>query len=115
MHWEQKHIIQSSTTMIFPIVCQKGKVQRLLHLKNDGEEHQVENYENQPTVMATRQDIADCFKLGKLINQYKNLCLPSHEVHCEPEFCRIDEIDSDHSDDEQEIAELHLCSGNNEL
>ena len=49
----------------FPILCQKGKYQRLLHFKNDGEEHEVEHYENQQTLITTRQYIADCFKLGK--------------------------------------------------
>ena len=68
---------QCGSNDFFPILCQKGKDQRLLHLKNDGVEHEVEHYENQQTVMATRQDIDDCFNLGKSINQYKNLSLPS--------------------------------------
>ena len=34
---------------------QKGKDQRLLHLKNDGEKHKVEHYVNQQTVMATHK------------------------------------------------------------
>ena len=59
---------QCGSNDFFPILCQKGKDQRLLHLKNDGEEHEVEHYENQQTVMATRQDNADYFKLGKPIN-----------------------------------------------
>ena len=94
---------QCGSNDFFPILCQRGKDQRLLHLKNDGEEHEVEHYENQKTVMATRQDIADCFKLGKSINQYKNLCLPSYKMQCEPEYSRID------------VAELHFSSGDHEF
>ena len=106
---------QCGSNDFFPILCQKGKSQRLLHLENDGEEHEVEHYENQQTVMATRQDIADCFKLGKSINQYKNLCLPSYKMQCEPEYSRIDEIETDSSDDEEDVAELHLSSGDHEF
>ena len=104
-----------SSNDFFPILCQKGKDQRLLHLKNDGEEHEVEHYENQQTVMATRQDIADCFKLGKSINQYKNLCLPSYKIQYEPEYSRIDDIETDSSCDEEEVAELHLSSEDHEF
>ena len=45
---------ECGSTDFFPMLCQKGKEQRLLHLKNGGEEHEVEHYENQQTVMATR-------------------------------------------------------------
>ena len=65
--------------------------------------------------MATQQDIADCFKLRKSINQYKNLCLPSYKIQCEPEYTRIDEIETDSSDDEEDVAELNLSSGDHEF
>ena len=65
--------------------------------------------------MATHQDIADCFKLGKSINQYKNLCLPSYKIQCEPEYSRIDEIETNSSDDEEDVAELHLSSVDHEF
>ena len=106
---------QCGSNDFFPIFCQKGKDQRLLHLKNDGEEHEVENYENQQAVMATGQDIADCFKLGKSINQYKNLCFLSYKMQCEPEYSRIDEIETDSSDDEEDVVELHLSSEDHEF
>ena len=112
---EQNDDGQCGSNYFFPILCRKGKDQRLLHLKNDGEELELEHYENQQTVMATRKDIADCFKLGNSINQYKNFCLPSFKMQCEPEYSRVGEIETDSSDDEEDVAELHLSSGDHEF
>ena len=53
--------------------------------------------------------------MGKSINQYKNLCLPSYKIQCETEYSRLDEIETDSSDNEEDVAELHLFSGDHEF
>ena len=45
-----------------------------LRLKNDGNEHHVEDYLEDNEILATMQDMTDWFQLGKTIIQYKQLC-----------------------------------------
>ena len=52
----------------FPIICQHGNDRRILHLKNDGDVKHIEGYKRDNEVLATMQDMAGCFKLGKTIN-----------------------------------------------
>ena len=66
----------------YPIICQPGKTRKTLGLTNDRNEHRVENYLEDNEVLATMQNMTDCFKLGKSINQYNNfaLALAQHQV-----------------------------------
>ena len=45
-------------------------MRKTLRLKNDGKEPHVEDYLEDNEVLATMQDMTECFKLGKTINQY---------------------------------------------
>ena len=59
------------------------------------------------------QDMTDCFKLGKTINQYKKLCSsisPASSTSSlnERDYSDIEQYDEESTDDETEIAELNL-------
>ena len=58
----------------YPIICQRGRTGKTLRLKNDGNEHHVEDYLEDNEVLATMQELTDSFKLGETINQYKQFC-----------------------------------------
>ena len=84
-------------------------------LKNDGNEHHVEDYLEDNEVLATLQALTDCFKLGKTINQYKQLCSSispassTSSLH-ERDYSDIEQYDEESTDDETEIAELNFES-----
>ena len=64
-------------------------------------------------VLALMQDIADCFKLGKTINQYKRLCsdVCSYFTNYSREEDSYSEIEVQHDEDydsDSEIAELNI-------
>ena len=101
----------------YPILCQQGDERRALHFKNDGDEQLlevIENYCADDEIAVTMQDIGDCFKLGKTINQYKQLCSdtsPTYSLSDVSEANNYDAIiyDNDYtSDDDVEIAALHM-------
>ena len=58
------HLIRTST-----LSSGNKLIRERLGLKNDGNEHHVEDYLEDNEVLATMQDMTDCFKLGKTINQ----------------------------------------------
>ena len=76
VHYTIKHEEEQNASYndFYPIICQQGKTRKTLRLKNDGNEHHVEDYLEDNEVLATMQYMTDCFKLGKTINQYKQLC-----------------------------------------
>ena len=53
----------ASYNKFYPIICQQDKTRKTLRLKNDGNEHDVEDYQEDNEVLATMQDVTDCFKL----------------------------------------------------
>ena len=57
----------------YHIICRQGKTKKTLRLENDGNEHHIEDYLEDNEVLASMQDMTDCFKLGKTVNQYKQL------------------------------------------
>ena len=75
VHYTIKHEEEQNASHndFYPIICQQGNTRKTLRLKNDGNEHHVEDYLEDNEVLATMQDMTDCFKLGKTINQYKQL------------------------------------------
>ena len=70
---EDEH--NASYNDFYPITCRQGNTRKTFRLKNDGNEHQAENYHKDNEILATIQELYDCFKLGKTVNQYKQLCL----------------------------------------
>ena len=75
MHYTIKHEDSQdiSCNDFFPIICKQGNDRQILHLKNDGDEQHIEDYMEDNEDVATMQDMADSFKLGKTINHYKRL------------------------------------------
>ena len=99
----------------YPIICQEGNRRKSLRLKNDGNEHHVEDYLEDNEVLATMQDMTDCFRLGKTINQYKQLCSsfsPASSTSSlnERDYNDIEPYDEESTNDEAEIAELNFES-----
>ena len=59
----------------YPIHRQKGNDEKILRLQNDGESYALNSISNDlPTLSA--QSAADCFRMGKTINQFRHLCYP---------------------------------------
>ena len=117
VHYTIKHEEERNASHedFYPIICQQGNARKTLRLKNDGNEQHVEDYLEEIEVLATMQDITDCFKLGKTINQYKQLCSSislassTSSLH-ERDHNGIKQYDEELRDDETEIAELNLES-----
>ena len=76
VHYTIKHEEEQNASYndFYPIICQQANTRKTLRLKNGRNEHHVEDYLEDNEVLATMQDMTDCFKLGKTINQYKQLC-----------------------------------------
>ena len=117
VHYTIKHEEEQNTSYndFYPIICQPGNTRKTLRLKNDGNEHHVEDYLEHNEVLATMQDTTDCFKLGKTINQFKQLCSSispassTSSLH-ERAYSYIEEHDEESTDDEIEMAELNFES-----
>ena len=117
VHYTIKHEDEQNASYndFYPIICQQGNTRKTLRLKNDGNEHHVEDYLEDNEVLATMQDMTDCFRLGKTINQYKQLCSsisPASSTSSlnERDYSDIEQYDEESTDDEIEIAELNLES-----
>ena len=115
VHYTIKHEDEQNASYndFYPIICQKGNTRKTLTLENDGNEHHVEDYYEINEVLATMQDMTDCFKLGKTINQYKQLCssispASSTSSFNERDYSDIEQYDEESTDDGNEIAELYF-------
>ena len=60
----------------YPIHCQQVNDNKVLRLHNDGENFTF-NSLSYKFATTTIQYAADCFRLGRTINQFRRLCLPS--------------------------------------
>ena len=93
----------------YPIHCQQGSDTKDLRLHNDGENVTLNSLSNEfPTT--TIQSATDCFRLGKTINQFRRLCLPSMQSlssveDSEPTYSSINSLSTNEGDDT--IVELH--------
>ena len=117
VHYTIKHEEEQNVSYndFYPIICQQGNTRKTLRLENDGNEHHVEDYLEDNEVLATMQDMTDCFKLGKTINQYKQLCSsisPASSTSSlnEHDYSDIEQYDEESTDDGTEIAELNFES-----
>ena len=65
VHYTIKHEEEQNASYndFYPIICQQPKMTKTLRLKNDGNEHHVEDYLADNEVPATMQNMTDCFKL----------------------------------------------------
>ena len=100
---------------MYPVIWQQGNTRKTLRLENDGNEHHVENYLQDKEVLATKQDMTDCFKLGKTNIQYEHFCSgfsPATYTFSlnERDDSDIEQYDEESTYDETEIAELNLES-----
>ena len=60
----------------YPLHCQQGNDNKVLRLQNDGKSFTMNILSNEfPTT--TIQSATDCFRLGKTIDEFRRLCLPS--------------------------------------
>ena len=75
VHYTIKHEEEQNAyyNNFYPIICQQGNTRKNLRLRNDGNEHHVEDHLGDNELLATMH-APDCFKLGKTIHQYKHFC-----------------------------------------
>ena len=62
-----------SCTDFYPIHCQQGKDQKILRLHNDGEIFSLNSISTEFATSSV-QLAADCFRMGRTINQFRRLC-----------------------------------------
>ena len=60
----------------YPIHCQQENDKKVLRLHNDGEIFTLKSLSNEFPITSI-QSAADCFRLGRTINQFRRLCLTS--------------------------------------
>ena len=63
----------------YPIPCQQGKEQKILRLHNDGENFSLNSISTDFATFSV-QLVADCFRMGRTINQFRRLCQPGSPV-----------------------------------
>ena len=86
----------------YPIHCQQGNDNKVLRLHNDGENFTLNSLSNEfPTT--TIQSATDCFRLGRTINQFRRLCLPSTQSlnsveASEPTYSSINSLNTSEED-----------------
>ena len=93
----------------YPIHCQQGHNNKVLRLHNDGENFTLNSLSNE-IPLTTIQSATDCFRLGKTINQFRRLCLPSTQSLCsaegsDPTYSSIESLNTNEDDDA--LAEPH--------
>ena len=59
----------------YPIHRQQGNDEKILRLQNDGESYTLNSISNEFPIVSA-QSAADCFRMGKTINQFRRLCFP---------------------------------------
>ena len=94
---------------IYPIHCQQGKDNQVLRLHNDGGKFTLNSLTSE-FASTTIHSVTDCFRLGKSINQFRRLCLPSPqslspEEDSEPTYNCITSLNTNEDDDA--FDELH--------
>ena len=93
----------------YPIHCQQGNDNKVLRLHNDGENFSLNSLSNEfPTT--TIQSATDCFRLGRTINQFRRLCLPSTQSlnsveDSEPTYSSINSLNT--SEDDYALEETY--------
>ena len=86
----------------YPIHCQQGNDNKVIRFHNDGENFTLISLSNEfPTT--TIQSATDCFRLGRTINQFRRLCLPSTQPlsspeDSEPTYSSINSLDTSEDD-----------------
>ena len=65
----------NSCNDFYPIPCQRGTEEKVLRLQNDGETYTLNSITNEFPILSI-QSAAVCFRMGKLINQFRRLCSP---------------------------------------
>ena len=63
----------------YPIHCQQGKNQKILRLHNDGENFSLNSISTDFSTSSV-QSAADCFRMGRTINQFRQLWRPGSPV-----------------------------------
>ena len=87
----------------YPIHCQQGNDNKYLRMHNDGENCRL-NSLNHEVPSTTIQSATDCLRLGKTINQFRCLCLPSMQSlssvdDSEPTYSSIISLNTDEDDE----------------
>ena len=83
----------------YPIHRQQGNDEKILRLENDGESYTLNSISNELPTLST-QSAADCFRMGKTINQLRRLYYPLsyspilHENY-DPTYSSISSLDTE--------------------
>ena len=93
----------------YPIHCQQGNDNKVLPLRNDRENFTLNSLSNEfPST--TIQSATYCFRLGKTINQFRRLGLPSTQFlssaeDSEPTYSFINSLNTNEDDDAFELQD----------
>ena len=67
----------------YPLHCQQGKDQKILRVHNDGANFYLNSFSTDFATSSV-QLAADCFRMGRTINQSRRLCRPGSPVSLSP-------------------------------
>ena len=106
---------------LYRIHCQQGNDKKVFRFHNDGENFTLNSLSNEfpPT---TIQSATECFRLGKTINQFRRLCLPSTQSsssveESEPTYSSINSLNTNRDDnafEETQDGEDHATTDDDE-
>ena len=87
----------------YPIHCQQGNNNKVLRLHNEGENFTLNSLSNEFPIAST-QSAAGCFQLGRTVNQFRRLCLPSTQSltsveQSKPTYSSISSLNTNEDDD----------------
>ena len=92
----------------YPIHRQQGKDEKVLRLHSDGESYTLNSLSNEFPILSA-QYAADCFRMGKTINQFRRLCSPlsyspTSREDSDPTYSSISSLDTEEADCETSNA-----------
>ena len=61
--------------VFYPIKYKRGNKEKILRLQNDGEDFTVSSMLDELPIISVQQ-ASDCFRMGKFINQFRQICGP---------------------------------------
>ena len=64
----------------YPIKYKRGNEEKILRLQNDGKDFTVSSMLDEFTIISIQQ-ASDCFQMGRLINQFRQICGPETQTN----------------------------------
>ena len=105
----------------YPIKYKRGNEEKILRLQNDGEDFTVSSMLDEFPIISVQQ-AADCFQMGKFINQFRRICGPETQSNASvntsnTEYSSINSLrpfEDDATDSTSPVDDSHYLSTDSE-